>query len=90
MRFARGDVRPVHDEMRAAAGDRNVWIVGGGDLAARFAELSLLDELLVTIVPVILGQGIPVFPAPLRDRLRLAGVQPRSNGMVELKYEFVR
>jgi dihydrofolate reductase len=31
IRFVRGDVRPVHDEMAAAAGDRNIWIVGGGD-----------------------------------------------------------
>lgn len=38
VRFARGAVGPVHEEMRTAAGERNVWIVGGGNLAMQFAE----------------------------------------------------
>jgi dihydrofolate reductase len=36
MRFVRGDVRPVHAEMRKGAGSKNIWIVGGGDLAGQF------------------------------------------------------
>jgi dihydrofolate reductase len=90
VRFASGPVRPVHEEMRAAAGERNVWIVGGGDLAMQFAEEGLLDELHVTIVPVVLGEGIPTFPHRLRQRLRLTGTLPFRNGMVELRYDFVR
>jgi dihydrofolate reductase len=57
-----GDVAPVHAEMVRAAGGKNVWIVGGGDLAGQFAEAGLLDEVLVTIAPVTLGAGAPLLP----------------------------
>jgi len=49
IRFVRGDVRPVHREMAAAAGGKNVWIVGGGDLAGQFYDEGLLDELFVQV-----------------------------------------
>jgi dihydrofolate reductase len=90
VRFARGSVRAVHDELRAAAGERNVWVVGGGDLAMQFAGEGLLDELLVTVVPVWLGDGIPTFSRRLGDGLRLTGTSRFANGMVELRYELVR
>src|SRR5439155_19564180 len=41
--FTSADIATVHKEMVAAAGDRNVWIVGGGDLAGQFAYVGLLD-----------------------------------------------
>lgn len=62
IRFVKDDVAPVHDEMVEAAGDKDVWIVGGGDLAAQFAEAGLLDELMLSIAPVTLGGGRPLFP----------------------------
>lgn len=89
VRFASGPVRPVHDQMRAAAGDRNIWVVGGGQLATQLVEEDLLDELLVTVVPVVLGEGIPTFAGRLRSGLRLTGTRPFRNGMVELRYELV-
>ena len=45
------------DAMRAAAGDGILWVLGGGELASQFAEAGLLDELIVTYVPVVLGTG---------------------------------
>lgn len=89
VRFARGAVRPVHEEMRAAAGERNVWIVGWGHLAMQFTDEDPLDELHLTVVPVVLGEGLPTFPRRLRRRLRLAGMRPFRNGMVELRYDVV-
>ena len=47
--------------MRAAAGDGNLWVLGGGELASQFAEAGQLDELIVAYVPVVLGTGIPLF-----------------------------
>jgi dihydrofolate reductase len=67
--FRNGDVASVHQELVAAAGDRNVWIVGGGDLAGQFADAELLDEVLVTIAPVTLGAGAPLLPRRLELRL---------------------
>src|SRR5262245_46683443 len=62
VRFARGDVRPIHAEMAAAAGGRNVWVVGGGELAGQFLDHGLLDELIVQVAPVTLGRGSPLRP----------------------------
>jgi dihydrofolate reductase len=45
--FTCGDVRGVHEEMTAAAGGRNLWLVGGGDLVGQFADQGLLDEILL-------------------------------------------
>ena len=44
VRFAHGDVRTVHQEMTQAAGEMNIWLVGGGDLVGQFADRGLLDE----------------------------------------------
>lgn len=63
------DVADVHERMRKAAGDRNVWIVGGGDLAGQFADAGLLDDVIVYIAPVTLGHGAPLLPRRLDLRL---------------------
>ena len=65
IRFVQDDVRPVHQEMARAAGDRNVWLVGGGELVGQFADCGLLDEVLVGIAPVTLGAGAPLLPRRL-------------------------
>jgi dihydrofolate reductase len=65
IRFANGDVRPVHQEMTQAAGEMNVWLVGGGDLVGQFADHGLLDEVFVGIAPVTLGGGAPLLPRRL-------------------------
>jgi dihydrofolate reductase len=63
--FTSGDVTAVHEQMRAAAGDRNLWIVGGGDLVGQFADAGLLDEVIVYVAPVTLGAGAPLLPRTL-------------------------
>lgn len=60
--FTADDVKDVHAEMTAAAGGKDVWVVGGGDLAGQFADAGLLDELILYIAPVTLGAGRPLFP----------------------------
>jgi dihydrofolate reductase len=71
-----GHVAPVHEELVAAAGGRNVWIVGGGDLAGQFADAGLLDEVLLSIAPVTLGAGPPLLPR----RVELELVELGRNG----------
>jgi dihydrofolate reductase len=71
--FPSGDVAAVHTEMAAAAGGRDVWIVGGGDLAGQFADAGLLDEVVVMIAPVTLGAGAPLFPRRQELRLEVLG-----------------
>jgi dihydrofolate reductase len=67
--FTSGDVAPVHEQMVAAAGGRNLWIVGGGDLAGQFADAGLLDEVIVYVAPVTLGAGAPLLPRRIELRL---------------------
>ena len=91
IRFARGDVRPVHQEMAAAAGGKNVWIVGGGELAGRFHDAGLLDELFVQIGSVTLGAGKPLLPRAITSPpLRLVSVRAVGDGFAELHYEVPR
>jgi len=62
--------------MAAAAGDQNIWLVGGGDLVGQFAERGLLDEILLGVAPVMLGGGAPLLPRRLgADRLTLQDVE---------------
>jgi dihydrofolate reductase len=77
----------IADDLRAAAGDGDVWVVGGGNVASQFAEAGLLDELHLTIVPVVLGAGKPLFNRRLSGSpLQLLGSELYANGMVELRY----
>ena len=63
--FVQGDVRPVHEAMVAAAGERDVWLVGGGELVGRFADQGLLDRIMLGVAPVTLGAGAPLLPRRL-------------------------
>ena len=67
--FTSADVAAVHAELVEAAGGRNVWIVGGGDLAGQFADAGLLDEVIVYVAPVTLGAGAPLLPRRIELRL---------------------
>jgi dihydrofolate reductase len=68
-----GPVAAAHAQMAATAGDRHVWVVGGGDLAAQFADAGLLDEVWVSIAPVTLGAGAPLLPRTVElDLLEVA------------------
>ena len=88
IRFARGDVRPVHREMVEAAGGKNVWLVGGGELVGQFHDHGLLDELFVQVGSVTLGAGKPLLPRVItRPSLRLVSVRQVGTGFAELRYE---
>ncbi|MFF0544927.1 dihydrofolate reductase family protein [Nocardia thailandica] len=86
IRFVAGDVAAAHARMAEAAGDRAVWVVGGGELAARFADAGLLDEIVATVAPVTLGGGAPLLPRRLlSDRLELTAVR-RLGRFAQLTY----
>ena len=85
IRFVQGDVAPVHSAMRAASGDRNIWLVGGGDLVGQFADQDLLDEIIVSVAPVTLGSGAPLLPQRIVGRMTLTGVE-RDRQFANLTY----
>ena len=87
VRFAAGDIRDVCAAAVADAGRRNVWVVGGGHVAAQFAQAGLLDELRVTYMPVALGKGRPLLPvAAPTGRMRLTGTTSFNGGAAELRF----
>jgi len=88
VRFVQGDVRPVHARMREVVDTKNIWIMGGGDLAGQFFDAGLLDELIIQIGSVSLQDGKPVFPRRvLSPALELVSVNRVNEGMAELRYK---
>jgi dihydrofolate reductase len=84
--FVQGDVAAVHNEMAQAASGKNIWLVGGGDLVGQFADLGLLDEILLSVAPVTLGVGAPLLPRRLTTtRLELTDVT-RDRQFAQLTY----
>lgn len=91
IRFVKGDVRPVHAGMVRAAGGKNIWIVGGGDLAGQFLDANLLDEIIVQVGSVTLGGGKALLPRRITSpSLRLISVRQVGTGFAELRYQVPR
>lgn len=57
-----GDVAELHPKLVEAAAGKDVWLVGGGDVAAQFVTAGLIDEMIVSYAPCTLGAGSPVLP----------------------------
>ncbi len=90
LRFVHGDVAPVHGAMVEAAAGKDVWVVGGGDLAGQFADSGLLDEVRLSIAPVTLGGGAPLLPRRLLAAdLTLVELE-RQGQMIGATYRLVR
>lgn len=88
LRFVNGDVRAAHAQMRAEAGSKNIWIVGGGELAGQFYDAGLLDELVIQVGSATLGKGKPLFPRRvLNPVLHLTSATWVGAGMAELRYD---
>ncbi|MBT9499860.1 MAG: dihydrofolate reductase family protein [Burkholderiaceae bacterium] len=87
IRMVQGGVREVHAEMALAAGNRNIWIVGGGDLAGQFHDAGLLDEAIIQVASVTLGTGKPLFPRRVTSPpWQLLSARQIGSGFAELRY----
>lgn len=82
-----GDLNQLVDD-KLKPNYKNVWLVGGAQLAKDFINLKLADEIRLSILPVILGEG-KLFLEGINDTqaLHLKNVTPYQTGMVELHYE---
>jgi dihydrofolate reductase len=85
IRTAQGPLQ-VMDHMEKS-GIKRAWLVGGGALAASFRAEGLITEYIITIVPVVLGAGVPLFtdPGP-PERLQLVEAKSYPKGLVQLRY----
>ena len=86
VRFASGDVRPVHASLVESAAGKDIWAAGGGELVGQLTDHGLLDELLLSIAPVTLGAGKPLLPRVLTSKdLSLTKVE-QDGQFVHLTY----
>jgi dihydrofolate reductase len=84
--FYSGDLKTLV-ESKLAPRYRNIWLVGGAMLCQRFLELGLVDKIILTIAPVLLGEGLRLFGDSSPElRWDLKNVVAYKNGFVELSY----
>ena len=84
--FYSGDLKSLVD-VKLAPRFQNIWLVGGAMLCQRFLSLGLVDEIKLTIAPVLLGDGLRLFGGSLtEERWDLKNVVAYKNGFVELSY----
>lgn len=84
--FYSGDLRKLVEE-KLAPRFRNIWLVGGAILCQRFLELGLVDEIKLTVAPILLSEGLPLFGGPVQqENWTLKNVVAYKNGFVELSY----
>ena len=93
----RGGVTFVNDspkvlvEMLRKQPGKNIWHMGGGELAREYLKDDLIDELYIGVVPILIGEGIPLFPAGYPQReFRLLENGTYSRGLIALRYERLR
>lgn len=81
------DIKTYINQLKQQEG-KDIWLVGGGNLLTAFLNESLVDEIIISLTPVIIGEGIPLFPnTPKETKLKLTDCQHYSSGMVNLTYE---
>lgn len=76
--------------LRATPG-KQIWLMGGGELIASFLDAGEIDELDIHVIPVLIGEGIPLVAPRHRDvPLRLLSSKKYPDGVVRLRYEVAR
>ncbi|MFQ5440053.1 MAG: dihydrofolate reductase family protein [Nitrosopumilaceae archaeon] len=79
----------VKDFVKGLNNDQNIWLVGGADIAKEFLKNSLIDEFIITVIPVLLGEGISLFGGDfVYHKLKLQKVKSYDSGVVQLNYQF--
>ncbi len=87
VRFHAGDLTALLNE-RLRPSYRGIWVVGGGVVAGDCLRLGLVDEVRYSIVPILIGEGIPFFGALDADiALHLVETRAYATGMIALRYQ---
>ena len=87
VRFHSGALKTlVDDQLKPSY--KNIWVVGGAQVASDFINLNLADDIRITIAPILLGDGVPFVDHIGKEQaLHLKDVVPNKSGFVELWYE---
>jgi dihydrofolate reductase len=88
--FVTEPVRTFAQRLRATSG-KQIWMMGGGELIASFLDAGEIDEFDIHVIPVLIGEGIPLVAPRHRDvALRLRATRKYPDGVVRLRYEVAR
>ena len=87
--YVSGDqVLEIIKDLRKSS-NKNIWLVGGGEVNTLFSNTNLIDEIILFVMPIIIGDGIPLFGQGLGEKqLILRSSQVYQSGVVELNYKF--
>ena len=84
--FVNGAIGPFMNRLREEPG-KDIWLMGGGDLIASFLDEQAIDELVISVAPVFIGDGIPLIARRFRHQpLELLSVERFEDGLVQLHY----
>jgi dihydrofolate reductase len=84
--FVNGPIAPFLSRLREQPG-KDIWLMGGGDLIASFLDEHAIDEFVISVVPVFIGDGIPLIARRHRHvPLDLRSVERFDDGLVQLHY----
>lgn len=90
VQFVSEPIAAFAERLRKQTG-KNIWMMGGGEIIASFADEGAIDEFIITVVPIFIGEGIPLLaPRHLEVALRLLGVQQFPDGVVQVHYQVQR
>lgn len=84
--FVNEAIGPFVSRLREQPG-KDIWLMGGGDIIASFLDAQALDEFVISVVPVFIGDGIPLIARRLRHvPLELRSTERFDDGLVQLRY----
>lgn len=87
IQFLSGQILPKLRKLRSEKG-KHIWLVGGGEINAVMMNAGLVDRIVLTTIPVVLGSGIPLFGGNVRPaRFRLKRSRRFSNGFVQSTWD---
>ena len=86
VRFVAGKVAGHFPAICAAAGERAIWVAGGGDLAGQFYDAGLLDEIVLTVAPAALASGAPLLPRTIRAQHLTLTSAGQAGAFAQLTY----
>lgn len=88
IRVVSGAIQDLFPSIVQSASDKNIWIVGGGEVAGQFCDAGLLDEIIVQLASATLSAGKPFLPRTIPgSRLNCTSVEKIGPKMVEIRYE---
>lgn len=84
--FVNGPIGPFVSRLREQPG-KDIWLMGGGELIASFLDEQAIDEFVISVVPVFIGDGIPLIGRRHRQvELELQSTERFEDGLVQLHY----